>query len=50
MKRVQKEMLTDLSVFQQVLKHPEYAKDPFKTIRFSILSIVFFEPLLELNY
>jgi hypothetical protein len=34
MKKVQKEMLTDLSVFQQVLKHPEYAKDPFKTIRF----------------
>ena len=32
MKRAKKEMMADLSVFQQVLAHPEYAKDPFKTI------------------
>jgi len=32
MKRAKKEMLADLSVFQQVLAHPEYANDPFKTI------------------
>jgi Ribosome biogenesis protein SLX9 len=29
---MKKEMMSDLSVFQQVLAHPEYTKDPFKTI------------------
>ena len=31
-KKVQKQMLNDLAIFQQVMKHPQYSKNPFDTI------------------
>ena len=31
-KKLQAQMQKDLSIFQQVLAHPEYDKDPFNTI------------------
>ena len=30
--KVKQQMLNDLAIFQQVMKHPQYAKDPFQTI------------------
>ena len=30
--KVKQQMLNDLAIFQQVMKHPQYTKDPFQTI------------------
>ena len=30
--KVKQQMLNDIAIFQQVIKHPQYSKDPFSTI------------------
>jgi hypothetical protein len=49
MKKAKKEMLDDLAAFQQVLAHPDYAKNPFQTISTHIENKMLLEALQTKN-
>ena len=46
-KKVQEKMLKDMNVFSQVLQHPQYVSDPFKTISTHIENKMLLEAMQE---
>ena len=46
-KKVKEQMMKDLAIFQQVLKHPQYNQDPFNTISTHVENKMLLEAAME---